>query len=357
MEIGIVGLPNVGKSSLFNALSNAGASVSNYPFTTIEPNVGVVPVPDKRLKRLEEIFKPKKVMPSVVRFVDIAGLVKGASEGAGLGNKFLANIREVDAILHVVRHFADPDVVHSLGQVDPLRDVEIIETELILSDLQSIDKQIEKNDTNIKAGKKDAVERAVHLQALKKGLSEGKAARELGIPPEALKEFSLLSGKPTLYVANTDEGNIGKNENSPLAKLAKERGLPFIDLSVKIEAEIIQLPPEEREEFLKSLNLTQSGMDRVAVAAQKLLKLMSFFTAGPQEVRAWTIHEGDRAPQAAGKIHSDMEKGFIRADIYSFSDMDRLGSEAAIKEQGLLRSEGKDYVMRDGDVVFFKFSK
>jgi GTP-binding protein YchF len=355
MEIGIVGLPNVGKSTLFNALTAGHAASSNYPFTTIEPNVGVVLVPDDRLGRLTQIFEPKKTTPAAVNFVDIAGLVKGASQGEGLGNKFLANIREVDAIIHVVRLFKDEDVVHTLGDVDALRDVEVIETELILADLSSVEKQIDKLEGKARSGDKDARKDLDTLKKVKETLDGGGLARSAGFSQEELKNFFLLTSKPVLYVGNTDE-KPDPGVLAEFAKLAEKRGAKSITLCGKIEAEILQLPESERGAFLEDLGVEKTGLERVIVAAYDLLGLQSYFTGGPEEVRAWTIVRGMTAPQAAGVIHTDFEKGFIRADVYSFSDLDSLGSETALREKGKIRSEGKEYVVRDGDVCFFKFN-
>ncbi|MBI5201939.1 MAG: redox-regulated ATPase YchF [Elusimicrobia bacterium] len=355
MEIGIVGLPNVGKSTLFNALTSGHAASSNYPFTTIEPNVGVVTVPDSRLQRLNSLFNPKKTTPAAIRFVDIAGLVKGAASGEGLGNKFLAHIREVDAIIHLVRLFKDPDVVHTLGEVDPRRDMDVIETELALSDLSSVEKQVERVQGKAKTGDKLAAQQLAVLDKLKAGLSAGKPVRALGLPEKDLKEFFLLTGKPVLYVGNTDEKPTPEMVKD-FEAAAKERGGDSIVLCGKIEAEIIQLSEEDRGPFLADLGLKETGLERVIVAAYKLLRQQSYFTAGPDEVRAWTITQGMRAPQAAGVIHTDFEKGFIRADVYKFSDIERHGTELALREKGLIRSEGKEYVVQDGDVCFFKFN-
>ncbi|MBI4422729.1 MAG: redox-regulated ATPase YchF [Elusimicrobia bacterium] len=356
MEIGIVGLPNVGKSTLFNALTSGHAASSNYPFTTIEPNVGVVTVPDVRLARLADLFHPKKTTPAAIRFVDIAGLVKGAAQGEGLGNKFLAHIREVDAIIHLVRLFRDPDVVHTLGEVDPRRDIDVIETELALADLASVEKQVDKVAGKAKTGDKAAAQSLVILEKLKAGLSAGKPARSLGLPERDLREFFLLTAKPVLYVGNTDERpEAGIVEGFQAA--ARERGGDSIALCGKIESEIIQLPAEDRGPFLADLGLAQTGLERVIVAAYRLLRQQSYFTAGADEVRAWTITTGMKAPQAAGVIHSDFEKGFIRADVYRFDDIDRHGTELALRERGMIRSEGKEYVVQDGDVCFFKFGE
>lgn len=355
MEIGIVGLPNVGKSTIFNALTSGHAAASNYPFTTIEPNVGVVAVPDSRLKRLDELFKPKKVLPAMVRFVDIAGLVKGAASGEGLGNKFLAHIREVDAIIMMVRLFQDPDVVHTMGSVDPKRDVEVIETELLLADLASLEKQYDKVFGKSKSGDKAAIATMAVLDQVKKGLEAGTPARALGLDPKDIKEFFLLSAKPVLYVGNTDEKPTDADIKA-LADLAQERGSGYVTLCGKIESEIAQMAEEDRAVFLADFGLKETGLERVIVAAYQLLNQCSYFTCGEQEVRAWTITQGWKAPAAAGVIHTDFEKGFIKADIYSFKDIDVHLKEPALREKGLIRSEGKEYVVRDGDVCFFKFA-
>ncbi len=355
MEIGIVGLPNVGKSTIFNALTSGNAAASNYPFTTIEPNVGVVAVPDARLGRLTELVKPKKTVPTSCRFVDIAGLVKGASQGEGLGNKFLANIREVDAILHMVRLFKDPDVVHTMGGVDPKRDVEVIETELMLADLASLEKQYDKVSGKAKSGDKAAKEALVVLDALKNGLSAGKPARALGLDPRSIQEFALLTSKPVLYVGNTDE-TPDPAVIADFQAFTKARGCESVVICGKLESEIAQLSGDDRAMFMKDLGMETSGLEKVIVAAYKTLGLCSYFTVGEIEVRAWTIPVGARAPQAAGVIHTDFEKGFIKADIYGYADIDKHGTEAALREKGMIRSEGKEYVVKDGDVCHFKFN-
>jgi GTP-binding protein YchF len=355
MEIGIVGLPNVGKSTIFNALTSGNAQASNYPFTTIEPNVGVVAVPDDRLSRLTELFRPKKTTPAIVRFVDIAGLVKGAASGEGLGNKFLANIREVDSIMMMVRLFKDPDVVHTMGNVDPRRDVEVIEMELALADLASLEKQFDKVSGKAKSGDKASREALVILEQLKAGLSAGKPARALGLDPKQIKEFFLLTAKPVLFVGNTDETADPKLV-AELEAVAKERGAKCVTLCSKLEAEIAQLAADDRKVFMDELGLTQTGLQRVAVAAYDLMGQCSYFTAGEDEVRAWTITRGFKGPQAAGVIHTDFEKGFIKADVYSFKDIDAHLKESVLREKGLIRSEGREYVVQDGDVCFFKFS-
>lgn len=356
MDIGIVGLPNVGKSTLFNALTKAGAASSNYPFTTIDPNVGVVPVPDKRLDELFKLFNPPKKVPSYIKFVDIAGLVKGASRGEGLGNKFLANIREVDAIVQVVRVFEDPDVVHVLGEIDPIRDIEVIETELILSDLESVDKMIEKNAGSARTGVKEAKERQEKLEAIRKLLEDGKPARDAGFAEEYTHDLNLLTVKPAFYVANTSEHPNIEVLNK-LRAFVKNRNAILVEISAKIESEIIELPDDERAIFLQDLGEEYTGLEKMVLAGQKLLNLISFFTAGSEdEVRSWNIRKGLKAPQAAGKIHSDFEKGFIRADVYSFEDIMKYKDEKTLREKGLIRSEGKEYIVKDGDICFFKFN-
>jgi hypothetical protein len=356
METGIIGLPNVGKSSLFNALTNAGAASSNYPFTTIEPNVGVVPLPDRRLDRLFDVFKPPKKTAAPMRFVDIAGLVKGASKGEGLGNKFLANIREVDAIIHVVRLFEDDNIIHVMGGVDPARDVEIIETELMLADLETVEKMVPRQESLCKTGDKTAKARLDVLQRVKAALSEGKPASTVPLEAEEKKDLQLLTLKPVLYVGNNSEKRNAEGAKK-LAEIAAAKGAGFVELCVKLEAELAELGEEERRTFLHDLGENYTGLEKIVRESQKLLGLISFFTAGPEvEVRSWIVQRGATAPQAAGKIHSDIERGFICAEIYSFDDFDKMPDEKLLKEKGLVRQEGKGYQMQDGDVCLFRFN-
>lgn len=361
LKCGIVGLPNVGKSTIFNALTAAGAAVENYPFCTIDPNVGIVPVPDPRLHHISELIKPEKITPTILEVVDIAGLVKGASQGAGLGNKFLSHIREVDAIIHVVRCFEDPNVVHVDGSVDPIRDIEVIETELALSDLETVEKRERRNERLAKGGDKGAKEEQEVVARVKQGLEAGKAARVIGLSEEQknkIRELFLLTLKPILYIANVSENDLkGSSEMAgKLRRFSEKNGADVIELCGKIEAEISVLPLEERQEFLKDLGIEEPGLDHLVREAYRLLKLVTFFTAGKKEVRAWTIPAGTKAPQAAGTIHSDFEKGFIRAEAYHYNDLMRYKFEAEVKAKGLMRLEGKEYVVKDGDILFFRFN-
>ncbi len=362
MKIGIVGLPNVGKSTLFNAITKAGAECANYPFCTIEPNIGIVAVPDERLNKLAEIYHPKKITPAIIEFVDIAGLVKGASKGEGLGNKFLSHIREVDSIVEVVRCFEDSNIVHIDGSINPIRDIETINLELIFADLETVDKKIDNIKKKIKADKKYQQELEI-FEKIKQTLEKGKFAKTLQLTEEEqqfVKDALLLTMKPILYIANVSEeqlDNIQNNEKINTVKMyAKEQGADVIPLCVKIEEELASLEEKEQKEMLEALGLQESGLDKVIKASYDLLGLMSFLTAGEPEVRAWTIKKGTKAPQAAGKIHSDIEKGFIKAEIVSYDDLIREGSINTLKEKGLMRLEGKEYVMQDGDIALFRFN-
>ena len=364
LKLGIVGLPNVGKSSLFNALTAAGAAAENYPFCTVEPNVGMVEVPDDRLHRITEVAKPKKTVPAVVQFVDIAGLVKGAAEGEGLGNKFLANIRETDAIVHVVRCFEDPDVTHVMGAVDPVRDREVIEFELALADLGTVEKRLDKTQRSARTGDKEAQAELPVIQRAHDFLKEGKGLWEAGFDARALEllaPLTLLTVKPILYAANVTEAELSGDEGKHLKALraaiaASHEHAEVVPFSAKIEAELSQLSGDDRKEFLESLGIESAGLDRLIQAGYHLLGLQTYFTAGEQEVRAWTIHRGDTAPKAAAVIHTDFERGFIRAETVSYDDFVRNDGWKGSREKGLVRSEGKEYVVQDGDVLLFRFN-
>ena len=362
MKLGIVGLPNVGKSTLFNAITSAGAECQNYPFCTIEPNVGVVPVPDKRVDDLAKLYDSKKVTPAVLEFVDIAGLVKGASKGEGLGNKFLSHIREVDAITHVVRCYEDPNIEHVEGRICPKDDIDIIDTELVLADLESVEKRLQKVRTQAKSGDKKYLPEIEMLEKMYNHLAEGKTGRSIEATEDEAAYYDtlfLLTTKKVIFVANISENDIGKEDNDyvkQVREIAAKENAKVIKLCAKVEAELSALDKEDRDLFREELGIEESGLSLLITAGYELLGLISYITAGEKETRAWTIKKGTKAPQAAGKIHTDFERGFIRAEVVSYEDLMELGSLTVAKEKGKVRSEGKDYVVKDGDVILFRFN-
>ena len=362
MKLGIVGLPNVGKSTLFNSLTKAGAESANYPFCTIDPNIGIVTVPDERLNKLDEMYHSKKIVPAVIEFVDIAGLVKGASKGEGLGNQFLANIREVDAILHVVRCFEDPNVIHVDGSVDPIRDIETINLELIFADLEVLERRMAKVGRTRQMDKAAAKEYTL-LEKIKKHLEDGKPAKTLELEDDdeaaMIKDYNLLTAKPVIYAANVAEGELAGEDNDLVKKVreyAEAEGSEVFSICAQIEEEISELDDDEKKMFLEDLGIEESGLDKLITASYRLLGLMSFLTAGEDETRAWTIKIGTKAPQAAGKIHTDFERGFIKAEVVNYQNLLDCGSYAGAREKGLVRMEGKEYVVQDGDVILFRFN-
>ena len=359
LNCGIIGLPNVGKTTIYNALVGGRAVVANFPFSTVEPNIGVAVVPDERLMRLAQIFKSKKTTPTAIEFRDIAGLVQGASQGEGLGNRFLSQVREADVLVHVVRCFHDPDVLHVVGAVDPERDIELIETELILADLESLERRHDRLEKKVRAGESSAVKEMPFLVTLIERLGKGEwigGQPFSGDEQVLIREYQLLTAKPVVFAVNVGEGQEEDQSVGRVEVLANARGAKLVKLSGRIEAEVATLEPDERADYLRELGMGEAGLVRLVRTAYDLLGLITFFTAGESESRAWTVRNGTRAAQAAGKIHSDMERGFIRAEVYRYDDLIACGSEAGVKEKGLFRLEGRDYLIRDGDVMFFRFN-